>query len=93
MFEVLVCTESNGECKQQMAEEILARLQTLIRENNLTGQVTALPSPCLGLCRADGVTVQIGANLYTGVTTANADYVFREYILCMFPGREKNSAG
>ncbi|MCD8146955.1 MAG: (2Fe-2S) ferredoxin domain-containing protein [Clostridiales bacterium] len=93
MFEVLVCMESNGACKQQMAEEVLARFQSLIQENDLTGQVSVQPSPCLGLCKADGVTVQIGTNLYTGVTPANADYVFREYVLYLFPKQGKTGVG
>lgn len=93
MFEVLVCMESNGACKQQMAEEVLARFQLLIQEHNLTGQVSVQPSPCLGLCKADGATVQIGTNLYTGVTPANADYVFREYVLHIFSGQAETSAG
>ncbi len=93
MFEVLVCMETNGACKRQMAEEVLSQFQTLIQENGLTEQVAARPSPCLGLCRADGVTVQIGANLYTGVTPANADYVFREYVLCIFPEQGKTGVG
>ncbi|MCC8075092.1 MAG: (2Fe-2S) ferredoxin domain-containing protein [Clostridiales bacterium] len=93
MFEVLVCMESNGACKRQLAEEVLERFQTLIQENDLTGQVVAKPSPCLGLCKADGATVQIGTNLYTGVTPANVDYVFREYVLCIFPEAGKTGVG
>ncbi|MCD7838873.1 MAG: (2Fe-2S) ferredoxin domain-containing protein, partial [Clostridiales bacterium] len=80
-------------CKQQMAEKVLARFRALIRENGLEEQVTAKPSPCLGLCRADGVTIQIGPNLYTGVTPTNVDYVFREYVLCIFPGEGKIGVG
>lgn len=82
MFEVLVCTENT--CKRQMAKDILFHFQLLIQRNGLTGLVRASASPCLGVCREDGVSVQIGTNLYTGVTPENMDYVFEEYVLQLF---------
>ena len=85
MFELLVCTENV--CKRQMAEEILFHFQALIQENGLTNLVAAKPSPCLGVCREQGVSVQIGSNLYTGVTPENMDHVFQEYVLHIFPAQ------
>ncbi|MCD8334605.1 MAG: hypothetical protein LUC35_04500 [Clostridiales bacterium] len=93
MFEVLVCMERDEAGEGQMAEEVLARFQALVQENGLTEQVAVQPAPSLGLRGADGVTVQIGANLYTSVTPDNADYVFREYVLHIFPGQGKDDVG
>ncbi|MCD7887942.1 MAG: hypothetical protein LUG44_10115 [Clostridiales bacterium] len=93
MFEVLVCMERDEAGEGQMAEEVLARFQALVQENGLTEQVAVQPAPSLGLRGADGVTVQIGANLYTGVAPDNADYVFREYVLHIFPKRGKDDVG
>lgn len=91
MFEILVCTESA--CKRQMAEEILFHFQALIQQEGLTGLVQAAASPCLGVCREEGITVQIGSTLYVGVTPENMDYVFEEYVLTLFQPQLERDAG
>lgn len=90
MYEIAVCTENS--CRSQMAQSLLLRLQTLTEQNGLSGLVHVGPASCLGVCRDDGVSVQIGTNLYTGITPDNLDFVFQEYVLSIFAPKVEGSA-
>lgn len=79
MLNILVCTADA--CKRQAAYDIFARLEALTALHHLEKQVAILPSGCLGVCRSEGITIQIGNNLYTGLCLQNVDYVFQEYVL------------
>lgn len=79
MLNIFVCTADT--CKRQAAYDILARFEALTALHHLEKQVAVLPAGCLGVCRSEGITVQIGSNLYTGLCLQNVDYVFEEYVL------------
>lgn len=78
MINVLVCTQ--GHCKQHCAQMVLSRFQALVSAHGMEEQVRISSSDCLGVCR-DGVTVQVGQSLYTGITEDTMDFVFERYVL------------
>lgn len=78
MLNVLVCTQSR--CKHQAAEAVLSHFQSLVLQNGVEDLVRVSPSRCLGVCH-DGVTIQVGQHLYTGITEETMDFVFEQYVL------------
>ncbi len=78
MLTVLVCVQSS--CNQPLAKTVLSRFQALAAQHGIEDQVQISPSDCLGVCN-NGVTVQIGQHLYTGIAKDTMDVVFHHYVL------------
>ena len=93
---VRVCVGSA--CYLKGAPEIAELFQKAVEENKLEKQVNVVGSFCLGTCSAEGVTVQIDEDIYTGVTVTDFTEFFAKNVLgklekecrcCELSGSEK----
>lgn len=76
---VQVCVGSS--CHLKGSNEIVTRLQQLIKEHYLEDDVTLAGSFCIGKCNRLGVTIQIDDEIHAGVTVETLNDFFRSYIL------------
>lgn len=79
MLFVQVCIGSS--CHLKGSHEIVEKLKTAIKENNLEDEISLSGSFCIGKCNREGVSVQINDDIFTGVTPEGFDSFFKENIL------------
>lgn len=78
MITVTVCIGSS--CHLKGSYEVVKSLETLIKQNNLEGQVTIKASFCLGEC-TKAVSVKVNDDTVVSVSKETVDDFFRDYIL------------
>ncbi len=77
-MEIKVCVGSS--CHLRGSYDIINLMKDAIEKNGLADQVELKAAFCLGKC-TDGVSVQFGDEIVTGVSTENFDSVFQKYVL------------
>ncbi|NLW59872.1 MAG: (2Fe-2S) ferredoxin domain-containing protein [Firmicutes bacterium] len=78
MKTLAVCVGSS--CHLLGSYAVIKRLQQLLAEHRLNGEVELKASFCLGQCQA-GVTVCYEGTLYTALTEENIDAFFYQHVL------------
>lgn len=78
-MEISVCIGSS--CHLKGSYDIINLLKDKIAQNHLEDKVVLNASFCLGHCSADGVSMKIGDEIFTGVTTANFNSIFEKHVL------------
>lgn len=78
MLDVYICVGSS--CHLKGSYQIITKFQQLLKKYHLEDSVELKASFCLGHC-TKGVSVKIGDRFIEGLTIANAEDKFREYIL------------
>ena len=84
---IQICVGSS--CHIKGSPEIVALLQEAIAANNLSDVVELSGSFCTGKCNRIGVTVQVGDETITGVTTENFKEFFQDKVLAVIERERK----
>jgi len=79
MLFIQVCVGSS--CHLKGSQDIVELLQKAIAENGLEESVVLTGSFCIGKCNRVGVTVQVGDDVYIGITRENFSSFFKEHVL------------
>lgn len=79
MLKIQVCVGSSCHLKGSYA--IVERFTQAIEAYNLGEKVDLCGSFCIGKCNREGVTVQIGETIHTGITEEKFDVFFKENVL------------
>lgn len=79
MLNVLICVGSS--CHIKGSAEIVGLFQKKIEEYNLKDKLALGGSFCAGKCNRDGVTVQVGDEVFVGVTRDGFNDFFTKHVL------------
>ncbi len=79
MLNVKICIGSS--CYVKGSQAIIERFQSKLKEHGLEKQINISGSFCTGKCNRVGVTVTVGDEIYTGITTDNFNEFFAGTVL------------
>ncbi len=79
MVFVQICVGSS--CYLKGSEEIVKRMQELIKQHNLEDEIILSGSFCANQCNRTGVTIHVDDDVFTGIVPASLDQFFEENIL------------
>ena len=78
MLSVAICVGSS--CHLKGSREVIEAMRAEVKKRHLEGKVELKAAFCLGKCGYDGVTIQVGDKIITGVTAERLSAVFEERI-------------
>ncbi|HSV30401.1 MAG TPA: (2Fe-2S) ferredoxin domain-containing protein [Atribacteraceae bacterium] len=78
MKTVSVCVGSS--CHLKGAYNIIRLFEETIEEQRLREKIVLKGTFCLGKCSEEGVTVDVGGKMVTGVTQDNFRNIFNEFV-------------
>lgn len=78
MVIIQVCVGSS--CHLRGAPQVVELFQKKVAEQNLEGEVILMGSFCAGKCNAEGVTVTVNDEVFTGVTKENFETFWNDKI-------------
>jgi NADH:ubiquinone oxidoreductase subunit E len=67
-------------CHLKGSREVIEAMRAEVKKRHLEGKVELKAAFCLGKCGYDGVTIQVGDKIITGVTAERLSAVFEERI-------------
>jgi NADH:ubiquinone oxidoreductase subunit E len=79
MTSVSICVGSS--CHLKGSYDVIEGLRKEVESRHLEGQIELKAAFCLGKCGYDGVTIQVGEKIITGVTKENLSSVFASEVL------------
>lgn len=79
MIFVQVCVGSS--CHIKGSEAVVELMKSAIEKNSLSDEVVLMGSFCIGKCNRNGVTVQVGDDVFTGINTENFNEFFNKNVL------------
>lgn len=82
MMEIKICVGSS--CHLKGSHDIVELFNKALKDYNLEAQISLVGSFCTGKCNRDGVTIQVGDTVHTGVTPANFKEFFESNVLSEF---------
>lgn len=78
---IQVCVGSS--CHIKGSPEVVELLTKAVEEYHLEDKITLAGSSCVGKCNRLGVTVQVDAEIYTGITHENFKEFFHDKVLAV----------
>jgi NADH:ubiquinone oxidoreductase subunit E len=74
MLSVAICVGSS--CHLKGSHDVIEAMRAEVKKRHLEGGVELKAAFCLGKCGYDGVTIQVGDKIITGVTVERLPSVF-----------------
>lgn len=78
---IKICVGSS--CHLKGSPELVELLQNAVKEYHLENEVTLAGSFCFGKCNRDGVTIQVGDEIYAGITKESFPKFWEEKVLAV----------
>lgn len=76
---IYICVGSS--CHVKGSYDVKEKLQELIQQNHLQERIEMKGTFCLGMCKANGVTIKFDQEIVSGITIENLPEIFQKYCL------------
>lgn len=81
---IYICVGSS--CHVKGSYDVKEKLQELIQQNHLQERIEMKGTFCLGMCKANGVTIKFDQEIVSGITIENLPEIFQKYCLDVLKG-------
>lgn len=76
---IYICVGSS--CHVKGSYDVKEKLQELIRQYHVQDQIELKGTFCLGMCKANGVTIKFDQEIVSGITLENLPDIFKKHCL------------